>query len=86
MEHLQHDAAYYQVFPALEGTPRASARGNVILVADVEEIVHRESLIALKTYNFSQRLTLISYLFRYSYQFFNVISQWPHPQATYVSN
>ena len=85
LERLQRDAAYRQVFPGLGGTPRAPARGDVILVADVDEIVRPDILVALRACDFPPQLTLMSHMFRYSYQFLNRVHQWPHPQVTYVS-
>ncbi|KAL7628196.1 hypothetical protein AAE478_002394 [Parahypoxylon ruwenzoriense] len=81
-EDLQRDAMYKQVFPGLKG-PQAPALGDVIIVADVDEIVRPETLVVLKSCNFPRRLTLRSHFYYYSFQYLHKGTQWPHPQATY---
>ncbi|KAL7906383.1 glycosyltransferase family 17 protein [Trichoderma velutinum] len=81
-EDLQRDAMYDQVFPQLAGRA-APVYGDVILVADVDEIPRPESLFLLRTCNFPRRLTLASRFYYYSFQFLHSGPEWPHPQATY---
>ncbi|KAI1767638.1 glycosyltransferase family 17 protein [Hypoxylon sp. FL1150] len=81
-EDLQRDAMYKQVLPRLEGK-KAPALGDVIIVADVDEIVRPETLVVLKACNFPRRLTLRSHFYYYSFQYLHKGTQWAHPQATY---
>ncbi|KAI5864971.1 glycosyltransferase family 17 protein [Durotheca rogersii] len=81
-EDLQRDATYKQVFPALRGA-QAPIHGDVIIVADVDEIVRPETLVVLKSCSFPRRLTLRSHFYYYSFQYMHKGPQWPHPQATY---
>ncbi len=84
-EDLQRDATYRQVFPKLTGS-QTPVYGDVIVVADVDELVRPETLVVLKECNYPRRLTLRSDMYYYSYQFLHKGKQWAHPQATYVSN
>ncbi|KAI1415729.1 glycosyltransferase family 17 protein [Hypoxylon sp. FL1857] len=81
-EDLQRDAMYKQVFPRLKG-PKAPVSGDVIIVADVDEVVRPETLVVLKACNFPRRLTLRSHFYYYSFQYLHKGTQWAHPQATY---
>ncbi|GJN80425.1 hypothetical protein PLIIFM63780_003951 [Purpureocillium lilacinum] len=81
-EDLQRDATFKQVFPKLQGR-QAPVKGDVLLVADVDEIVRPATLLLLRTCNFPRRLTLASKFYYYSFQFLHVGNEWPHPQATF---
>lgn len=84
-EDLQRDAMYRQVFPKLTGS-QTPVYGDVIIVADVDELLRPEALVVLKECNYPRRLTLRSDMYYYSYQFLHKGKQWAHPQATYVSD
>ncbi|KAI1107735.1 glycosyltransferase family 17 protein [Jackrogersella minutella] len=81
-EDLQRNAMYTQVFPRLKGA-QAPVQDDVIIVADVDEIVRPETLIVLKACHFPRRLTLRSHFYYYSFQYLHTGTQWAHPQATY---
>ncbi|KAF4919430.1 hypothetical protein CGCVW01_v007901 [Colletotrichum viniferum] len=81
-EDLQRNAMYDQVFPKLVGR-QAPVYGDVILVADVDEIARPETLLVLRTCQFPRRLTLRSRFYYYSFQFLHKGPEWEHPQATY---
>lgn len=81
-EDLQRNAMYDQVIPKLQGR-QAAVEGDVLLVADVDEMPRPETLILLRTCNFPRRLTLTSKFYYYSFQFLHQGPEWPHPQATY---
>jgi beta-1,4-mannosyl-glycoprotein beta-1,4-N-acetylglucosaminyltransferase len=81
-EDLQRNAMYDQVLPRLEGS-RAPADGDVIVVADVDEVIRPETMVLLKACDFPRRLNLRSHFYYYSFQYLHVGSQWSHPQATY---
>lgn len=81
-EDLQRDATYEQVMRELEGK-RAPVKGDVIMVADVDEIPRPQSLLVLRSCNYPRRLTLASKFYYYSFQFLHTGPEWQHPQATY---
>ena len=81
-EDLQRDAMLDQVFPTLEGR-RAPVYGDVLVVADVDEIPRPETLLLLRTCSFPPRLTLASRFYYYSFQFLHTGHEWAHPQATF---
>lgn len=81
-EDLQRNAMYDQVFPRLQGN-QAPLQGDVIIVADVDEIVRPETIAILKACDFPPRLNLRSDFYYYSFQFRHKGEQWAHPQATY---
>lgn len=81
-EDLQRDAMYDQVVLGLKGQ-RTPIQGDVIVVADVDEIPRPQSLLVLRSCNYPRRLTLASKFYYYSFQFLHNGPEWPHPQATY---
>ncbi|OTB03124.1 glycosyltransferase family 17 protein [Hypoxylon sp. CI-4A] len=81
-EDLQRNAMYDQVLPRLKDA-QAPTAGDVIIVADVDEILRPETLVLLKACNFPRRLTLRSHFYYYSFQYLHKGIQWAHPQATY---
>ncbi|CAM1503064.1 Fc.00g078400.m01.CDS01 [Cosmosporella sp. VM-42] len=81
-EDLQRNAMYDQVIPALTGR-QAAVEGDVLLVADADEIPRPSALLVLRSCNFPRRLTLGSKFYYYSFQFLHNGAEWPHPQATY---
>ncbi|KAF4979883.1 hypothetical protein FZEAL_3994 [Fusarium zealandicum] len=81
-EDLQRNAMFDQVFPKLTGI-RTPVNGDVLLVADVDEIPRPATLLVLRTCNFPRRLTLASKFYYYSFQFLHEGPEWPFPQATY---
>jgi len=81
-EDLQRDAMYDQVLPRLTG-PQRPNRGDVIVVADVDEIPRPETLVVLRHCDFPRRLTLRSRFYYYSFQFRHRGPEWKHPQATF---
>lgn len=81
-EDLQRDATFTQVFPRLKG-PQAPSWGDVMVVADVDEIPRPETLAVLRACRYPRRLTLRSRFYYYSFQFLHRGPEWAHPQATY---
>lgn len=96
-ESLQRNALFTQVFPRLlekeEGPetgvavlpPQAPNQGDVLIVADIDEIVRPETLLVLRTCAFPRRLTLRSRFYYYSFEYLHRGTEWPHPQATYYA-
>lgn len=64
----------------LEAIPH---QGDVLVVADVDEIPRPETLLALRLCQFPRRLTLRSQFYYYSFQFRHQGPEWAHPQATF---
>ncbi|KAK2616265.1 hypothetical protein QQS21_000900 [Conoideocrella luteorostrata] len=81
-EDLQRDAMYEQAMLRLVGD-RAPVNGDVIIVADVDEIPRPQSVLVLRSCNYPRRLTLASKFYYYSFQFLHTGPEWQHPQATY---
>ncbi|UNI21852.1 Beta-1,4-mannosyl-glycoprotein 4-beta-N-acetylglucosaminyltransferase [Purpureocillium takamizusanense] len=81
-EDLQRDAMYEQVMLGLKGQ-RFPVQGDVIVVADVDEIPRPQALLVLRSCNYHRRLTLASKFYYYSFQFLHTGPEWQHPQATY---
>ncbi|KAI1339641.1 glycosyltransferase family 17 protein [Xylariaceae sp. FL0016] len=81
-EDLQRNAMYEQVLPYLKG-PQAPVHNDVLIVADVDELVRPEALTVLRACEFPRRLTLRSHFYYYSFQYMHKGTQWAHPQATY---
>lgn len=78
---LHRNAPFTQVFPHLKGT-QSPTQGDVLLIADVEELVRPEALLVLRACETPRRLTLNSKLYSYSFEFLHRGVSWPHPQAT----
>lgn len=81
-EDLQRDATFTQVFAGLRDA-QAPSWGDVLVVADVDEIPRPETLTVLRSCAFPRRLTLRSRFYYYSFQFLHRGPEWAHPQATY---
>lgn len=81
-EDLQRNAMFEQVFPKLEGEQKPNY-GDVIVVADVDEISRPETLIVLRTCDYPRRLSLRSRFYYYSFQFLHRGKEWAHPEATF---
>lgn len=81
-EDLQRNAMYDQVFPYLQGE-KAPNQGDVIVVADVDEIPRPQTLQLLRNCKFPSRLTLRSKFYYYGFQWLHRGPEWAHPQATY---
>lgn len=81
-EDLQRDAMYDQAMLGLTGL-KTPVKGDVIIVADVDEIPRPQSLLVLRSCNYPRRLTLASKFYYYSFQFLHTGPEWQHPQATF---
>lgn len=80
-EDLQRNALFTQVFPNLTEA-QSPTQGDVLLVADVDELVRPEALLIMRACEIPRRLTLHSKLYYYSFQYLHRGLDWPHPQAT----
>ncbi|KAF3920021.1 hypothetical protein ABW21_db0203495 [Orbilia brochopaga] len=80
-EDHQRNAMFTQVIPRLQGE-HAARIGDVIIVADVDEVVRPAALQILRNCDFPKRLTLRSQFYYYGFQFRHRGLEWAHPQAT----
>lgn len=80
-EDLQRNAMFDQVFPTLSGEQEPNL-GDVIIVADIDEIPRSATLQILRNCNYPRRLTIRSQFYYYSFQWLHRGPEWPHPQAT----
>ena len=64
---------------------QAPAQGDVLLVADIDEIPRASTIKTLRNCAFPPRVTLRSQFYYYSFQWQHRGEQWAHPQATYYA-
>jgi beta-1,4-mannosyl-glycoprotein beta-1,4-N-acetylglucosaminyltransferase len=76
------NAMLYKTFPTFVRADRKAHEGDVILVADVDEIPKPETMTVLPYCDFPERLTLRSHFYYYPFQWLHRGEQWAHPQAT----
>jgi beta-1,4-mannosyl-glycoprotein beta-1,4-N-acetylglucosaminyltransferase len=81
-ERFMKNAMLYKTFPTFVGTDHEAHEGDVIVVADVDEIPKPETMTLLRYCDFPERLTLRSHFYYYSFQWLHHGEQWAHPQAT----
>lgn len=81
MEDFQRNAMFGQVIPRLEGAQKARM-GDVIVVADVDEIPRPAALLVLRNCDIPRRVTLRSLFYYYGFQWRHRGEDWAHPQAT----
>jgi beta-1,4-mannosyl-glycoprotein beta-1,4-N-acetylglucosaminyltransferase len=81
LEDFQRNAMLVQAMARLEGEkmPRI---GDVVIVADVDEIIRPASLLVLRNCDVPQRVTLRSLFYYYGFQWMHRGEEWAHPQAT----
>ena len=80
-EDFQRNAMFTQVLSQLEGEKKAR-RGDVVVVADVDEIVRPAALMVLRNCDIPRRVTLRSQFYYYGFQWRHTGEEWAHPQAT----
>lgn len=83
-ERFTRNALFYQGLLSLSGQ-HAPAQGDVLLVADVDEIPRISTIRALRNCAYPPRVTLHSQFYYYSFQWQHRGEQWAHPQATYYN-
>lgn len=68
------------------GQPAASEKmveeGDLLIVADVDELVRPAALLVLRECNVPDRVTLRSKFYYYGFQWLHKGEEWAHPQAT----
>lgn len=80
-ETYSRNAMVKQVLPFLEGAKKPEA-DDVIIIADVDELLRPETLSTMRNCEIPDALTLNSRMYYYSFQWLNRINgEWPHPQA-----
>ena len=83
-ERFIRNALFDQALLSLSGQ-QAPVQGDVLLVADVDEIPRTSTIRALRNCAFPPRVTLRSQFYYYSFQWQHRGVQWAHPQATYYN-
>ena len=81
LEDFQRNAMFVQAMGGLDGEKRPK-RGDVIVVADVDEIVRPAALLVLRNCDIPRRVTLRSRFYYYGFQWLHRGEEWAHPQAT----
>ena len=81
-ERFMRNALFDQALSSLSGE-RAPVQGDVLLVADVDEVPRTSTIKTLRNCAFPPRVTLRSQFYYYSFQWQHRGEQWAHPQATY---
>jgi beta-1,4-mannosyl-glycoprotein beta-1,4-N-acetylglucosaminyltransferase len=82
-EDFYRDGLLKETFPHYAGKPQQLNYGDVLIVADIDEVPKPETVMLLRYCNFPSRLTIRSHFYYYSYQWEHRGSQWAHPQVTY---
>jgi beta-1,4-mannosyl-glycoprotein beta-1,4-N-acetylglucosaminyltransferase len=81
IEDYQRNAMFAQVIPFLTGEQKAE-KGDVLIVADVDEIPRPSTLMVLRNCDIPARVTLRSKFYYYGFQWMHKGEEWEHPQAT----
>ena len=82
LEDYQRNAMLLQgLDPTIKGPERVE-EGDVLIVADVDEIVRPAALLALRECDIPDRVTLRSKFYYYGFQWLHKGEEWAHPQAT----
>ncbi len=82
-EDFYRNGLLYETFKHYAGKPQQLNYGDVLIVADIDEIPKPETLMLLRYCNFPPRLTIRSHFYYYSFQWEHRGRQWAHPQVTY---
>lgn len=83
-ERFIRNAMFDQALLSLSGD-QAPVQGDVLLIADIDEIPRSSTMKALRNCAFPPRVTLRSQFYYYSFQWQHRGEQWAHPQATYFN-
>jgi beta-1,4-mannosyl-glycoprotein beta-1,4-N-acetylglucosaminyltransferase len=81
LEDFQRNAMFVQAIGGLKDE-KAPKRGDIIVVADVDEIVRPAALMVLRNCDIPRRVTLRSRFYYYGFQWLHRGEEWAHPQAT----
>ncbi|KAL8822514.1 MAG: hypothetical protein Q9191_006753, partial [Dirinaria sp. TL-2023a] len=81
-ERFIRNAMFHQALASQTGD-RAPTKGDVLIVADIDEIPRPSTVKALRNCAFPPKVTLRSQFYYYSFQWQHRGEQWAHPQATY---
>jgi len=83
LEDYQRNAMLLQGLNGTRLTEEQRAKaGDVLIVADVDEIVRPATLVVLRECEIPPRVTLRSSFYYYGFQWEHRGEEWPHPQAT----
>ncbi|KAG0648093.1 hypothetical protein D0Z07_5631 [Hyphodiscus hymeniophilus] len=81
MEDYQRNAMLVQAMRGLEGE-KGPKDGDVVIVADVDEVIRPAALLVLRNCDVPKRVTLRSRFYYYGFQWLHIGEEWAHPQAT----
>jgi len=82
LEDHQRNAMLLQGLNPVTSGPQRPEEGDVLIVADVDELVRPAALLALRECDIPNRVTLRSKFYYYGFQWLHNGEEWPHPQAT----
>jgi beta-1,4-mannosyl-glycoprotein beta-1,4-N-acetylglucosaminyltransferase len=80
-EDFQRNAMFLKAMSTIEGEKKPR-RGDVLIIANVDEIVRPAALLVLRNCDFPKRVTLRSRLYYYGFQWLHRGEEWAYPQAT----
>ena len=82
LEDFQRNAMMLQGVLGVKDEDKMVQEGDVLIVADVDEIVRPAALRLLRECDIPSRITLRSKFYYYGFQFMHRGEEWAHPQAT----
>lgn len=82
IEDYQRNALFLQGVLGITSPSQQASEGDILIVADVDEIIRPEALLLLRECHVPPRVTLKSRFFYYGFDLMHVGEQWGHPQAT----
>ena len=83
-ERFIRNAMFDQALASQTGE-KAPSKGDVLIVADIDEIPRPSTIKVLRNCAFPPRVTLRSQFYYYSFQWQHRGEQWAHPQATFYN-
>ncbi|KAH8591969.1 glycosyltransferase family 17 protein [Bisporella sp. PMI_857] len=81
LEDYQRNALLLQGVNSASG-PATPNEGDVLIVADMDELIRPAALMVLRNCDIPPRVTLRSKFYYYSFKYLHIGPEWAHPQAT----
>jgi len=82
LEDWERNAMFLQGVMGIAEEEKRAKEGDVLIVADVDEIVRPAALLVLRECEIPLRVTLRSQFYYYGFMWRHVGEEWAHPQAT----
>jgi len=82
LEDWERNAMFLQGVLGIQEEEKKALEGDVLVVADVDEIVRPAALLVLRECEIPLRVTLRSQFYYYGLMWRHVGEEWAHPQAT----